>query len=74
LIAFVCVFALLPDKKKSTYKILLHELHNKATELNMTFNPNTIMSDFEETLAEVIKSEVDIILLQFGKVLLFLLF
>ncbi|CAF3261290.1 unnamed protein product, partial [Rotaria socialis] len=55
--SFVCVFALLPDKKKSTYNFLFHELRNKAAQLNMIFHPNTIMSDFEETLADVIKSD-----------------
>ncbi|CAF4635139.1 unnamed protein product, partial [Rotaria sp. Silwood2] len=55
--AFVCVFALLPDRKKHTYKYLFHELHNKAAQLNMTFNPCTIMSDFEGTLAEILKIE-----------------
>ncbi|CAF3249819.1 unnamed protein product [Rotaria sp. Silwood2] len=55
--SFVCVFALLPDRKKPTYKYLFHELRNKAAQLNMTFNPCTIMSDFEGTLAEILKIE-----------------
>ncbi|CAF5132619.1 unnamed protein product, partial [Rotaria sp. Silwood1] len=55
--AFVCVSALLPDRKKHTYKYLFHELHNKAAQLNMTFNLCTIMSDFEETLAEILTIE-----------------
>ncbi|CAF2957994.1 unnamed protein product [Rotaria sp. Silwood2] len=54
---FGCAFALLPDRKKHTYKYLFHELHNKAAQLNMTFNPCTIMSDFERTLAEILKIE-----------------
>ncbi len=66
----MCVFALLPDKKKSTYKFLFHELHNKAAELNMTFNPTTVMSDFEEALAQVVKTEVRIIVLQSKTLLL----
>ncbi|CAF4304496.1 unnamed protein product, partial [Rotaria sp. Silwood2] len=60
--SFVCAFALLPDRKKHTYKYLFHELHNKAAQLNMTFNPCTIMSDFEGTLAEILKIEVRITL------------
>ncbi|CAF1570049.1 unnamed protein product, partial [Rotaria sordida] len=55
--AFVCVFALLSDRKKPTYKYLFHELRNKAAQLNMTFNPYTIMSDFEGTVAEILKIE-----------------
>ncbi|CAF4921093.1 unnamed protein product [Rotaria socialis] len=51
---FVCVLALLPDKKKPTYKLLFHELRNKLAQF---FHPNTIVSDFEETLANIIKSE-----------------
>jgi hypothetical protein len=68
------VIALLPDPRKSTYKFLFHELRNKAAELNMNFNPDTIMSDFEGALAEVVKSEVRIILLQFEQILLFSFF
>jgi hypothetical protein len=54
------VIALLPDQKKCTYKFLFHELQNKAAEFNSSFNPDTIMSDFEGALAEVVKSEVRI--------------
>ncbi|CAF4091623.1 unnamed protein product [Rotaria sordida] len=54
---FVCVFALLPDQKKPTYKFLLNGLRDKAAEMNMMFNPTTIMSDFEGSLVEVLKSE-----------------
>jgi hypothetical protein len=62
-IAFVCVFALLPDQKKPTYKFLFNALRDKAAEMNMIFHPTTIMSDFEGTLAEVLKSEVRITLI-----------
>lgn len=58
MIAFVCVIALLPDRKASTYKCFFRELCSKASQFNMVFNPDTIMSDFEGTLADVIKSEV----------------
>ena len=58
---FVCVFALLPDRKKSTYKYLFHELHDRAAQLNTTFNPCTIVSDLERTLAEVLKAEARVI-------------
>lgn len=57
-IGFVCVFGLLPDKKKSTYRFLFHELRTIATEMNMNFNPVTIMTDFEPALVEVLASEV----------------
>ena len=57
-IAFVCVFALLPDRKKGTYKLLFQELCNKAAELNMSFSPNIIMSDFEGCLRDVLKNDV----------------
>ena len=68
-LAFVCVFALLPDQKKPTYKFLFNELHNKAAELNMVFNPSVVMSDFEGALVEVVKAEVGIILLQVEQIL-----
>ncbi|CAF4832204.1 unnamed protein product [Rotaria socialis] len=54
---FACAFGLLPDRKKPTYKFLFQELKNLATEMNLCFNPVTIMSDFETGLAEAIHSE-----------------
>ncbi|CAF0973217.1 unnamed protein product [Rotaria sordida] len=60
--SFVCVFGLLPDKKKSTYKYLFRELQNIATEMNMKFSPVTIMSDFEPALTEVLRNDVNVTL------------
>ncbi|CAM4872329.1 unnamed protein product [Rotaria socialis] len=54
---FACAFGLLPDRKKPTYKFLFQELKNLAAEMNLCFNPVTIMSDFETGLAEAIHSE-----------------
>ncbi|CAF4340278.1 unnamed protein product, partial [Rotaria magnacalcarata] len=54
---FACAFGLLPDRKKPTYKFLFQELKNLAAEMNLCFNPITIMSDFETGLAEAIHSE-----------------
>lgn len=54
----MCVFALLPDQKKPTYRFLFNELRNKAAQMHMSFNPHTIMSDYEGSLAEILKSEV----------------
>ncbi|CAF1586169.1 unnamed protein product [Adineta ricciae] len=55
--SFVCVFALLSDRKKGTYKLLFQELRNKAVELNMSFNPNIVMSDFEGCLRDILKTD-----------------
>ncbi|CAF5134618.1 unnamed protein product, partial [Rotaria magnacalcarata] len=48
---FACAFGLLSDRKKPTYKFLFQELKNLAAEMNLCFNPITIMSDFETGLA-----------------------
>lgn len=57
-LSFVCVFALLPDKKKSTYKLLFHELYEQAKQLNLVIYLSTVMSDFEGSLVDIIKSEM----------------
>jgi hypothetical protein len=44
---------------------LFNELRHKAAQLNIIFNPGSVMSDFEGTLEEVIKSEICIVLCQF---------
>ena len=40
--------------------------------MNMVFNPTTIMSDFEGSLAETVRSEVCVILLYFLRTSLFI--
>ena len=57
-LGFVCVFGLLPDRKKSTYRFFLTELRNIAKDMNMNFNPTSIVTDFECALMEVLATEV----------------
>lgn len=60
-LAFPCVFGLLPDRKKSTYKFLFRELKSIAQSMNIDFTPATIMSDFESGLADAISNEVSVV-------------
>ena len=57
-LAFPCVFGLLPNRFKSTYQFLFSELKAIAAQMNMAFEPKTIMSDFEPALMNVLKVEV----------------
>ena len=57
---FLCLFDLLPDGKKSTYKFVFRELKSVAESMNMDFNPATIMSDFETGSADAITNEVSV--------------
>ena len=59
-LAFPCVFGLLPDRKKPTYRFIFRELKSIANSMNLDFNPQTIMSDFEPALAEAISAEVGV--------------
>ena len=58
------MLALLPGQRKSTYKFVFNELHNKAIELNTVFNSSAVLSDFEGALAEVVRAE-QILLISF---------
>ncbi|CAF4462764.1 unnamed protein product, partial [Rotaria socialis] len=55
--AFPCIFALLPDRKKSTYQQLFKELNAVAVSMGRTWKPDQIMSDFETSLIPAISTE-----------------
>ncbi|CAF3574696.1 unnamed protein product [Rotaria sp. Silwood1] len=55
--SFVCGIGLLPDRKKCTYKFVFEELKGLAIGMNRIFDPSTIITDFEPSLAEAISSE-----------------
>ena len=46
-IAFPCVFGLLPNRQKSTYRFMFNELKLIALQMQLNSAPKTIMSDFE---------------------------
>ena len=49
---FPCIFALLPNKKESTYNTLLRKL----LEIKPDLNPKTIMVDFEKAAINLLLS------------------
>ena len=53
-----CVIALLPGRSATIYKYLLQLLDEQATELNLTFEPEMITSDFETRLIKTVKQHV----------------
>ena len=48
------VFALLPDRKATTYIYLFNVLFTEAEKVNKQFNPFLIMTDFESGVARAI--------------------
>jgi hypothetical protein len=56
--AFPCVFAVLPDRKKSTYQQLFQELNAVAVSMGQIWKPEQIMSDFEASLIPAVSAEV----------------
>ncbi|CAF4145951.1 unnamed protein product, partial [Adineta steineri] len=55
--AFPCVFAVLPDRKKSTYQELFKELKSIAISMGQIWQPEQIMSDFETSLMPAVSTE-----------------
>ena len=53
-----CVFALLPDRKKSTYEQLFQELKDIAISMNQEWKPERIITDYETSLIPAILTEV----------------
>ncbi|CAM4966397.1 unnamed protein product [Rotaria socialis] len=53
---FPCVIGLLPGRTASIYKQVFEVLDAAAQRLNCKFNPNKIMSDFEQALIKTIVS------------------
>lgn len=59
LLGFPCVFALLPDRKKTTYQFMFQELKRLAWSTNRILQPERIITDFETGLIPVIAIEVN---------------
>lgn len=59
-VAFPCVFGLLPNRLKTTYQFLIHELKCIADQMKLEFAPKVVMSDFETALVGVVKTEVNV--------------
>ena len=53
------MYALLPDKKTTTYCYLFHVLFSEAKKLDKKFDPVLIMTDFEAGVAKAISIEVE---------------
>lgn len=49
---------MLPDRKKYTYRFAVEELKCLVVGMNQTFDPSTLVTDFEPSLAEAVSSEV----------------
>ncbi len=54
------VYALLPDRKTTTYIHLFQVLFVEAKRLNKKFDPRLIMTDFEPGIAKAIGREVQL--------------
>ncbi|CAF3713879.1 unnamed protein product [Rotaria socialis] len=52
------VYALLNDKKTRTYKLLFDALKRKAEEIEMAFEPERIISDFEGGMISTVKKQL----------------
>ena len=59
-VAFPCVFGLQPNRWKTTYQFLIHELKCIADQMKLEFTPKVVMSDFEPALEGVVKIEVNV--------------
>jgi hypothetical protein len=59
-VAFPCVFGLLPNRLKTTYQFLIHELKCIADQMKLEFTPKVVISDFETALVGVVKNEVNV--------------
>ncbi|CAF1327132.1 unnamed protein product [Rotaria sordida] len=52
------LYALLNDKKVYTYTLLFRALKNTAKQMNMKFEPDKIISDFESGIVSIVKKEI----------------
>jgi hypothetical protein len=59
-IGFPCVFTIMPNNKKPTYLQLFNELKSLAAELNRSFQPSRIFTDFEPSILSLIPTEVSL--------------
>ena len=60
-----CVIALLPGRSAVIYEHLFQLLDEEATQLRMRFEPDFIMSDFEQGLIAAVKNHVCVCLFFF---------
>jgi len=61
-IGIPAVYALLPDRKTTTYSYLFHVLFFEAKRFGKTFSPTLIMTDFEPGITRAISLEVEFFL------------
>ncbi|CAF1969176.1 unnamed protein product [Rotaria magnacalcarata] len=56
--SFPCIFGVLPDRKRTTYKHLFKILKGLAVSMNRTFKPARVMSDYEASIITAVANEV----------------
>ena len=57
-LGFPCVFGLLPNRLKGSYRFMFQELKSIATQMQLSFKPQYVMTDFEPGLISIIATEV----------------
>ncbi len=60
-LVYPCAFALLSDKKTSTYVQMIEDLKSTAISMGTTFEPQILMSDFEKALIKAVKRQACIL-------------
>jgi hypothetical protein len=60
-LVFPCAFALLNDKKTSTYVQMIQDLKMAAISMGTKFEPLILMSDFEKSLIKAVKRQACIL-------------
>ncbi|CAF4419126.1 unnamed protein product, partial [Rotaria magnacalcarata] len=55
--SFPCIFGVLPDRKRTTYKHLFKILKGLAVSMNRTFKPARVMSDYEASIITAVANE-----------------
>ena len=58
IVGFPCVFTILSNRKKHTYSEMFKELKSLGTQLNRSFQPDRILTDYEPSIIAVISIEV----------------
>ena len=58
IVDFPCVFTILPDRKRHTYSEMFQELKGLATQLNRSFQPDRLLTDYEPSIIAAISIQV----------------
>ena len=58
IVDFLCVFTILPTRKKYTYSEMFKELKSLATQMNRLFQPDQILTDYEPSIIAAISIDV----------------